>query len=63
MNHAIRVGPFGGGAIRFITSAMAIGNGAFGLGAMLYNEGFAFCEAAPTGFVLSSFQSLTIGSL
>tara|TARA_R110002072_G_scaffold46591_13_gene129323 strand:- start:49845 stop:51110 length:1266 start_codon:yes stop_codon:yes gene_type:complete len=33
------------------------------VGATLYNQGFAFCAADPTGFVFSPFQSLTIGGL
>lgn len=33
------------------------------VGVTLYNQGFTFCSADPTGFVFSPFQSLTIGGL
>lgn len=33
------------------------------VGVTLYNQGFTFCSADPTGFVFSPFQALTIGGL
>lgn len=54
----------------FVAVSDAVGDATFPVslagvpvGLTLYNQGFAFCSADPTGFVFSPFRSLTIGGL